>query len=111
MLTVTGTERRQDSGRGASGHEVDSFAYFLYATAMASTTIRIDIETHARLQALSEQSGATLIETVRDATEALRRLRFAHQVADELAALSANEEEWKSYLADAESTFVTDGIG
>lgn len=78
---------------------------------MASTTIRVDTETHARLQALSEQSGKTLIETVRDATEAPRRLRFTHQVAAELAEFGADEDAWKSYLVDADATFVSDGIG
>ena len=77
---------------------------------MATTTIRVDTETHARLQALSRESGRSLIETIRDATEALGRQRFAHQVAAELAALHADEDAWKAYLAGAESTSVADGI-
>lgn len=108
-LTVTGTDWSKVQA-ARSVREVDLFAYYLYAETMASTTIRVDIETHARLQALSEQSGTTLIETVRDATEALRRLRFARQVAAELSELSADEESWKDYLADADATFVSDGI-
>jgi predicted transcriptional regulator len=75
----------------------------LAAPAIASTTIRVDAETHARLQALSKQSGKTVIEIVRDATEALDRLRFAHQVAAEPAELSADEDAWRSYLADADA--------
>ena len=54
---------------------------------MGTTTIRVDTDTHARLLALSQATGASLIETVRDAAEALRRQRFAHQVAAELAEL------------------------
>ena len=78
---------------------------------MGTTTIRVDTETHARLVEMSRAAGASLIETVRDAAEALRRQRFAHQVAAELAALRDDPEAWKDYLTEAESTSVTDGIG
>ncbi len=78
---------------------------------MATTTIRVDTETHARLVELSNASGATLVDTVRDAAEALRRQRFARQVAVELAGLRQDSEAWTAYLADAESTSVTDGLG
>lgn len=77
---------------------------------MPTTTIRIDTDTHARLQALSKESGRSLIDTVRDATEALGRQRFAHQVAAELEELRTDQDAWKAYLAEAESTSVTDGI-
>lgn len=78
---------------------------------MSTTTIRVDTETHARLVELSEASGASLIATVRDAAEALRRQRFARQVVDELTTLRTDQEAWSSYLADGETTSVTDGIG
>ncbi len=78
---------------------------------MGTTTIRVDTDTHARLLALSEATGASLIETVRDATEALRRQRFAHQVAAELAGLQEDPEAWQAYLAEANDTSVSDGIG
>lgn len=77
---------------------------------MATTTIRVDTDTHARLQALSRESGRSLIDTIRDATEALVRQRFAHQVAAELGELRADEDSWKAYLAEAESTSVADGV-
>ena len=77
---------------------------------MATTTIRVDKETHARLQALSKESGRSLVETIRDATEALGRQRFGHQVAAELAALRSDGEAWHAYLAEADSTSVADGI-
>lgn len=77
---------------------------------MATTTIRVDSDTHARLQELSRESGRSLIETVRDATEALGRQRFGHQVAAELAVLQTDKDAWKDYLAEAESTSVADGI-
>lgn len=77
---------------------------------MATTTIRVDKETHERLQELSKKSGRSLIDTIRDATEALGRQRFAHQVAGELATLQTDKDAWKAYLAEAESTSVADGI-
>jgi hypothetical protein len=78
---------------------------------MATTTIRVDTDTHARLLALSGATGASLVETVRDAAEALRRQRFAHQVAEELAELRKDPQAWDDYLADAEETSVSDGVG
>jgi hypothetical protein len=78
---------------------------------MATTTIRVDSATHSKLVDLSKATGASLMETVRDAAEALRRQRFARQVADEFAALRDDPEAWADYVADAESTSVRDGIG
>ena len=77
---------------------------------MTTTTVRVDTETHRRLLALSAASGKSLIETVRDATEALRRQRFATQVAGEFTDLRQNPERWAAYLADAEATDVSDGV-
>lgn len=51
------------------------------------------------------------MDTVRDAVEALRRQRYAGQVAAELAELEKNPEAWAAYLAEAEETSVSDGIG
>lgn len=77
---------------------------------MATTTIRVDTDTHARLVELSEMSGSSLIETVRDAAEALRRLRFARQVADELGELRKDTAQWEAYIAEADVTSVNDGL-
>jgi len=77
---------------------------------MGTTTIRIDSTTHEQLVALSRDAGATLIETVRDATEALRRARFGAQVAQELDQLRSNPEAWSTYIAESEPA-VRDGIG
>lgn len=78
---------------------------------MGTTTIRVDTDTHTRLLDLSRATGASLIETVRDATEALSRQRFAHQVAAELDELRQNPRAWEAYLAEADDTSVSDGIG
>ncbi len=78
---------------------------------MTTTTIRVDTDTHARLVEMSKASGASLMETVRDAAEALRRQRFARRVVDEYAELQRHPEAWADYLAEAEQTSVSDGIG
>ncbi len=77
---------------------------------MATTTIRVDEATHAQLLDLSKATGASLIDTVREAAEALRRQRFAHQVADELADLRNDAEAWERYVAQADDA-VGDGLG
>ncbi len=77
---------------------------------MQTTTIRVDRETHARLLELSEATGDTLTKTVRDAAEALQRLRFGLRVQEELAVLKSDPAAWSEYLAEAETTSVADGI-
>lgn len=78
---------------------------------MGTTTIRVDTETHARLIELSESTGSSLMATVRAAAEALRRQRFARQVAAELEGLRDSPEAWSAYMAESDQTSVTDGIG
>ena len=78
---------------------------------MSTTTIRVDLETHARLVELGAARRESLMQTVRDAVDALHREQFGHQVSAELAALRGDGEAWAAYLADAETTNVADGIG
>ncbi|MGI9016269.1 MAG: hypothetical protein ACR2HR_04040 [Euzebya sp.] len=78
---------------------------------MATTTIRVDTDTHAQLVELSKASGNSLLQTVEDAAEALHRQRFGHRVSAEITDLQKDPETWKAYLRDAESTSVRDGIG
>lgn len=77
---------------------------------MATTTIRVDTDTHAELVELAAETGASLMDTTRSAVEALRRQRFAQHVTEELNALRADPEAWADYLAEAERTAVPDGI-
>lgn len=77
---------------------------------MATTTIRVDTETHSRLVELSTAEGASLIETVRAAAEALHRQRFARRVAVEVDELRADSGAWASYVQEAEGTSVADGL-
>ena len=77
---------------------------------MATTTIRVDVATHARLVELSRATGDSLIDTVRNAAEALSRQQFASQVAGELETLRQDGSAWRDYLADAAQTEVGDGL-
>ena len=77
---------------------------------MDSTTIRVDRDTHSRLLEMSSETGDSLTETVRQAAEALRRLRFGLRVQEEYAALRTDPEAWADYLAETESSYVADGI-
>lgn len=78
---------------------------------MATTTIRVDADTHARLLEMSRQNDRSLIETVRDAAEALRRQRFGQRVSEEFARLESDPEAFADYLGEADSTSVADGLG
>ena len=99
-----------DPGENTDGL-VDRYACTMYARFMGTTTIRVDTDTHAKLVELSELTGSSLMATVRDATEALRRQRFAHHVADELSQLRDDPEAWSDYLSEADATTVADGLG
>jgi len=78
--------------------------------ASPTTTIRVDRETHDRLVELGAAGGLSLMDTVRAATDALQRQRFANQVTTELDALRADDASWADYLADAEATHLHDGL-
>ena len=77
---------------------------------MDTTTIRVDRDTHARLVDMSRETGDSLTETVRQATEALRRLRFGLRVQEEYATLRSDSKKWADYLDEVEASYVTDGI-
>ncbi len=77
---------------------------------METTTIRVDRDTHSRLLELSEANGDTLTKTVRDAAEALQRIRFGLLVQEELAVLKGDPTAWNNYLAQAETSSVADGV-
>ncbi len=77
---------------------------------MATTTVRVDTATHARLLELSRLRDTSVLDTVRAAAAALHREQFAHRIAGELAELRTDGAAWDAYLADAEASEVTDGV-
>ena len=83
---------------------------FCRLQSMATTTIRVDTDTHSRLLEMSKATGDSLIDTVRAAAEALRREQFASRVTAELDDLRRDGDAWQAYLAEAESSLVADGI-
>ena len=77
---------------------------------MGTTTIRVRAETHARLIEMSEATGDSLIDTVDEAAEALRRKRFAGQVTRDFEVLRRDPVAWRDYLAEFDATSVSDGL-
>lgn len=76
----------------------------------ATTTIRVDVETRAKLLELSHANNETLIEIVRQAAEELSRKFFARNVAREFEQLRADPVAFADYMREAEETDVSDGI-
>ncbi len=85
--------------------------YDLYINCMAQTTIRVDTEMCDRLALMGREVGATIGETVRDAAEALWKMRFARESMMQLQVLRQDREAWADYLAEADLIYVADGIG
>lgn len=77
---------------------------------MATTTVRVDTATHARLLELSRLRETSVLDTVRAAAAALHREQFARCVADELAELRSDPTAWEAYLVDADASEVADGV-
>ncbi|MFN0028798.1 MAG: hypothetical protein ACKV2O_16680 [Acidimicrobiales bacterium] len=76
----------------------------------ATTTIRIDRETHQRLVAISRATGRQLLDVVRDAAEALERTRFATDVNTQLDRLRQDPAAWEAYVNEADLA-VRHGLG
>ena len=78
---------------------------------MDSTTVRVDTETHRRLRELAKETGAPILDTVRDAARALERERSFARLRAQLDALRADPAAWAEYEAEIESLPVADGLG
>ena len=75
-----------------------------------AVSVRLDDEA---LQALTqlEETGVTRSEAIRTALIEAAARRYAGQVKEELADLEGDPVAWAAYLAEADATSVTDGIG
>lgn len=69
---------------------------------MASTTVRIDRETHTKLQTLACELSLSMQEIVARAVEAYRRERIFDQADAAYAALRADPVAWQTYWDDHE---------
>jgi hypothetical protein len=77
---------------------------------MQTTTIRVDVETHRRLVALSERHGQPLGATVRLAADALDRDDLTSRIHAQLDRLHDDPIAWASYLAENDLYGASDGI-
>ena len=67
-----------------------------------TTTIRVDANTHARLVALSEESGRSIVDLVREAVTSLESRRFMDDLRAYYENLRENETDWHASIAEAE---------
>jgi hypothetical protein len=77
---------------------------------MHTTTIRVDVDTHRRLVALSERHGQPLGVTVRLAADALDRDDLTGRIKAQLDRLHEDPVAWANYLAENNSFGASDGI-
>ncbi|MHB1033922.1 MAG: hypothetical protein ACYC35_03585 [Pirellulales bacterium] len=67
---------------------------------MASETVRIHAQTHAKLRQLAEQVGQSMPEVLESAVEAYRRQRFLEGLARDFAALRSDPQAWADEMAE-----------
>lgn len=77
---------------------------------MQTTTIRVDVDTHRRLVALSERHGQPLGATVRLAADALDRDDLTSRIQVQLDRLHEDPVAWADYLAENDAYGASDGI-
>jgi len=78
---------------------------------MGSTTVRIDRQTHQALKELAASTGNSMREVLALATESYRRQLFLEKLAEEFAALRADEETWEEELTERREWETTLGDG
>ena len=76
---------------------------------MGTTTIRVDKSVHERLLRIGQDRGQQLVDVIREATDALERVRFAEKIRTELDTLRSDPEAWSAYQAEFDLA-VSDGI-
>ena len=67
---------------------------------MASQTVRIRPDTHAKLKQLAERSGRSMPELLEEAVEAYRRETFLEGANRAFAALRSDAEAWSQEQAE-----------
>jgi predicted transcriptional regulator len=76
---------------------------------MASDTVRIKPETHAKLREIAQASGQSMPDVLEQAVESLRRARLLDESNRAYAALRDDPKAWKAELAERKSWEVTLG--
>ena len=67
---------------------------------MASETVRIKPETHAKLKEIAETTGQSMPEVLEQAIEALRRVRLLDETNRAYAVLRSDPKAWRAELAE-----------
>jgi predicted transcriptional regulator len=67
---------------------------------MASETVRIKPETHAKLKAIADDTGKSMPDVLELAVETLRRERLLDATNQAFAALKADPKTWKAEQAE-----------
>lgn len=79
---------------------------------MASATVRINADTHAKLRELSLRAGRSMPDVLDAAVEAYRRQAFLEEANRAFAALKADPDAWAEELAEraAFDATLSDGL-
>ncbi len=67
---------------------------------MASETVRIRPETHAKLKDIANSTGQSMPDVLEQAVETLRRARLLDAANDAYRALREDPKAWKAELAE-----------
>lgn len=80
---------------------------------MASETVRIKAETHAKLRSLADESGQSMPDVLEQAIESLRRQKFLEATNDAYARLKQDPKQWRAELEERKAWEATlaDGQG
>jgi len=76
---------------------------------MASDTVRIKPETHAKLRDIAQSTGQSMPEVLDEAVETLRRMRLLDETNRAFAALRNDPKAWQAELAEREAWEATLG--
>ncbi len=63
---------------------------------MASETVRIKPDTHAKLREMADKAGESMPDTLERAIDALYRRQFLEDVNRDFAALRGNPKAWQA---------------
>ena len=79
---------------------------------MASETVRIHPQTHAKLKQLADEVGESMPDVLERAVDAYARRRFLESLNEDFAALRRDPAAWREETAEREAWDVTlrDGL-
>lgn len=69
---------------------------------MASDTVRIKPDTHAKLRDIAKSTGKSMPEILDEAVEVLRRIRLLDETSRAFASLRSDPKAWRTELAERE---------